>query len=140
MNKILSTSLTIAALAAFGMALPGCNPPRTINSVSISEDGQYDWLQTDPNLSQVANLSRVVKTRTGDLLRVQVDVTNLTNERRDIHYRIVWFDANGIEVVTPLTNWQKKVMSGQQTVSIGGVAPDSSVTNCRMELRRAEGY
>lgn len=125
-------------LGAAGL-LAGCTPPPTVNTVEIPGGGSYNWIATDPKLSDVARVTRVNKAKADDLLQVQVDVLNTTNYPHEFKYRFVWVDDRGQQVASPtLTNWQEKYIAGQQTVSIQGVAPSPRVTDVRLEMIRTD--
>jgi uncharacterized protein YcfL len=121
----------LAALAAAPLA--GCHKP-TVDTVTIPAEGSYNWLNTDSKLARVATVTRVSKARAGDLLRVQVDITNNTADPQTVMYRITWLDDTGMTVDTPLTTWTRTYIQGRQSQSIGGVAPDARVKDAKMEL------
>ena len=125
----------IGGLAAF-LLLSAC--ARTVNTVDVRSDGSTDWIQTDPILSESTYLTGVRKAKEGDLLRVQVNIVNRRDAQQIFIYRFVWLDARGMEFKTPLTTWERKFIEGQQQMSLTGIAPDASVTDCRLELRRAD--
>jgi uncharacterized protein YcfL len=130
----MNRGLTKLAVVALATALCGC--ARTVNTVEIPSQGENNWIRTDPELSRVAELSHVRKARAGDKLRVQVDVTNRTDDEVPIWYRFIWMDSNGMTFDSPVSSWQRRILQGGQQVSLGGVAPEASVTDCRLEMQR----
>lgn len=128
----------IVLLAGAGLLAGGCTPP-TVNSVDISSNGQNNWIVTDPKLRDIATFSNVSKTRADDLLQVQVDVRNITNYPHTFKYRFIWLDDRGQQVgASTLSVWQEQYISGQQTASLQGVAPNAQVTDARLEMIRAD--
>lgn len=125
---VLSGLLSLALLA-------GC---KTVNSVDIHESGQYNWIKTDSQLSDMAWVQHAIKERQGDLLHVQLQIHNTTSSDAKFKYRFVWLNANGFTVETPLTTWEQRIILARQTLTLDGVAPDSSVTDCRVEMQRAD--
>src|SRR5260221_14519241 len=121
-------------IAALLLGLAGC--AKTVNTVEIPSQGENNWIRTDSELARVARLDHVRKAKEGDLLRVQVDVTNITDDEEPIWYRFIWMDNNGMTFDSPLSSWQRKILQGGQEISIGGIAPNPSVTDCRLEMQR----
>jgi hypothetical protein len=133
MQKWLFSSAMAASLFGVGVASTGCTP-RTVNSVEIGENGN-DVVITDPELAKVASVGRVTKGRAGDLLRVVVEVRNLTDSRQGIQVRFNWLDSAGLPIPAPF-GWRTEFLDGMQSKGIEGVAPDARVTNCRLEMKR----
>jgi uncharacterized protein YcfL len=128
--------LALAAIALSAASL-GC-VPRTTNSVNLSSDGSYDWIVTDPELAKIASISHVAKAREAGLMVWQVDVTNLTDNEEPVMYRFVFYDANGMVVDSPLTNWQRIRIRGQQTEHLRQPAPEARITDAKLELHRTD--
>ncbi|HVT88561.1 MAG TPA: YcfL family protein [Tepidisphaeraceae bacterium] len=125
------------AIALVGLALI-CGCAKTVNSVNISHEGSYDWIKTDSSLSDIASVVRVNKVREQDLLHVQVEVMNTGSSPQVFQYRYIWIDGNGFTLQSPTSAWQRKFIQGKQTVSIDGVAPDTRVADCRLEMKRTD--
>ena len=127
MRKPLSAGMLII------LGLVGC---KTVNSVDVSSSGEYNWIKTDSQMSDMAWVRRANKERQGGLLHVQVEIHNTTSNDGTFLYRFVWMNANGFTVETPLTTWERRTILARQTITLDGVAPDSSITDCRVEMKR----
>ena len=122
--------------AALGLALSaGCH--RTVNTVAVgdSQITEYQWIQTDSGLNDIAHVVSARKDRVNGLLKVQVELTNLRNHDERIVYKFQWLDANGMEVPSISNDWVPKVINGRESLMIVGVAPDPRVTDCRLKLQ-----
>jgi uncharacterized protein YcfL len=124
----LLTLLTLVSLA-------GCH---AVNSVDVSADGSYNWIKGDSVLKNEARVRTANKEMVNGLLHVQVVVHNKYKSDGNFKYRFVWYNANGMEVHTPLTTWEYRNIIGKQTITLDGIAPDSSVTDCRLEMFRVD--
>lgn len=122
-------SLLTACLLA--IAITGC---QSVNSVDVSANGSYNWIKGDSVLKNVARVRSANKEMVNGLLHVQVVIHDTYKTPGEFKYRFVWYDANGFEVHTPLTTWEKVNILGKQTMTLDGVAPNSSVTDCRVEM------
>jgi uncharacterized protein YcfL len=121
--------VAIPVLAA--LAVVGCE---SVNSVDVSANGSYNWIKGDSVLKNVARVRTANKEMVNGLLHVQIVVHNKYKTPGKFKYRFVWYNANGMEVHTPLTTWEHVDIVGKQTMTLDGVAPDSSVTDCRVEM------
>lgn len=117
------------------MALVGC---KTVNSVEVRANGSYNWIKTDSQLTDITEVRHASKEMQDGLLHVQIEVHNATPNSGTFIYRFVWINANGFTVETPLTTWERRRIMGRQTITLDGVAPNSSVTDCRVEMKRVD--
>lgn len=130
---------TLIALSSLMLLMIGTGCAKTVNAVEIKQDGSYNWIRTDPDLTGTAAVQRVNKTREGDAIHIQVVLANQNSNAGEFIYRFVWMDANGMTIPTPLTNWQRQHILGKQTVTLMGVAPpDARVVESRLEMKRPE--
>ena len=127
--------LTLGASALLAIAVAGCH--RTVDTVQVGESlgTQYNWIQTDSGLSQMAHVVSARKERVNGLLKVEVEVINLREHDERIVYKFQWLDANGMEISSITNDWLPKVINGKESVMIAGIAPDPRVTDCRLKLQ-----
>ncbi len=124
------------ATALLALAAGGC--VKTINSVEVPAKGEVNWVRTDPQLSKVARLTSVRKVRDNGPLEVQVEVANTTDSEQAILYKFIWMDSAGMVVPTPVSVWEHLLLQGRQSKVLTAVAPEPRMTDCRVEMQRAE--
>ena len=73
--------------------------------------------------------------RVNGLLRIQITVENVTDERLQFEYRYTWFDASGFEIETPMSNWQTVVVNAKDEAYMSGVAPNAVVEDFKFVVR-----
>ncbi len=69
-----------------------------------------------------------------DLLMVQVDLINRTDELQVIQYRFEWTDENGMYVRTPASRWMIANVKPGDKVFLSGIAPNPKVTDFYIKL------
>jgi len=93
---------------------------------------------TDQSLNnkvRVQNMSFMVGE--GGLLKIQLEVQNLTRRRQSFSYRIEWFDEKGMIIVLPTQSAISRTLEGQETASITATAPNERARDFRIKLLEA---
>ncbi|EGU46935.1 putative lipoprotein [Vibrio ichthyoenteri ATCC 700023] len=65
-----------------------------------------------------------------------VSVTNNLSSDLDLLYRFYWYDDQGLEVNTKVSNWRRLIVRGAETRSISEVSVNPSATQFRVQIRR----
>lgn len=95
---------------------------------------------TDRDLDSAAQVVELRQaTVSGDLLMVQAELENTQRSTRNVTFKFEWFDANGMEVGTPLSAWRTCVLRGGERTTITGVAPSPMAKDFRLKLERSKG-
>ena len=69
-----------------------------------------------------------------NLLRIQAEITNTSNESQQLHYRFKWLDRDGFSVWDD-EPWKPLLVSGNQKQLINVVAPTFKATDFRIVLQ-----
>lgn len=72
----------------------------------------------------------------GGFLEMQANVVNRLSSDRGIEWRIVWLDANGIEIPSAVSNWTKRMVTAMDFAEVRNVAPSQNAADFRFHLRR----
>lgn len=91
-------------------------------------------IETDPGLARSVRVTGINESRSGDLLRIQVAVENLTYGYRSFNYQFVWFEADGMQVQSPSPIWRSAQVEGRDTLYLSGTAPNPRVVDFRLKL------
>jgi len=73
--------------------------------------------------------------RTGDLLDVQVELTNLTSSDQNIQYKFAWYDDDNFEVDKDGRAWTPILIHGNDKVTMGAVAPNPRASTYKLIVR-----
>ncbi len=71
----------------------------------------------------------------GDLLEVSLTLSNLTSRDKAVQYRFSWFDGDKFEIEAGVGGWTPVSLHGKGSVSINGLAPNSSVKSYRLNVK-----
>ena len=87
------------------------------------------------SLANAVMITDMLSRRSGDLLEVNVVLTNLTSTDKNIQYRFSWFDADNFEVEQGSRSWNPVVLHGHASVTMKAVAPNTKVTTYKVNVR-----
>ena len=118
------------------------------NPVIHAEKENPADLSSDPTLSRVSisgalakdiQVDGVKQTHvSGDLLKVQFNVSNVDKKPRRILYKIEWFDANGIMINDSSQLQQSQLIRGGEPVALQSVATTPQAQNFRIKIQAAK--
>jgi uncharacterized protein YcfL len=124
-------NILLLTTALMLLAVVGCE---SMNTVDVAADGSYNWIKGDSVLKNVARVKSANKEMQDGLLHVQIVIHNKYKTEGTFKYRFDWINGNGMMVHTPLSTWEQQTIHGKQTMTLDGVAPDPSITDCRVEM------
>ena len=73
--------------------------------------------------------------RTGGLLEVQVELTNLTGSDQNVQYKFSWFDEDNFEVEKDGRAWTAVLIHGNGKVTMDAVAPNPRASTYKLNVR-----
>jgi len=128
----------MAVVAAVSLAQYGCS---TVNTVEPSQQAAQRQILADKRITTDGRLYgrvRPIGVNTAvvpaGMLKIQIEVRNLTRSLQPFAYHIEWFDANGIIVNTPTSAWVDREIQGGETLSITGIAPTGDAKDFRIKF------
>lgn len=131
-------SLKSAPAAALILALAAaCNT--SVNTTKTPDRPSENFIPTEkiimnPSLHADLRIERVREAMSGNLWRIQVDLTNTTGSDQEFQYRFEWFDAQGFLVDTPASTWLPRSIKAGETLAFNGVAPGPNVADFRFKI------
>jgi uncharacterized protein YcfL len=99
-----------------------------MHKVVVSDQSLHDKVR-------VQDMNFVVGT--GGLMKVQLEVQNLTQGRHTFSYRVEWFDEKGMIITLPTQSAISRTLEGQETASITATAPNDQARDFRIKLLEA---
>lgn len=73
--------------------------------------------------------------RTGGLLEVQVELTNLTGSDQNVQYQFSWFDEDNFEIDKDGRAWTAVLIHGNGKVTMDAVAANPKVSTYKLNVR-----
>ena len=64
------------------------------------------------------------------------DVTSLYRKELAIEWKVQWLDANGIEIESAVSTWQKNAIASHDIKGIRNVAPSKEAVTMRVYIRK----
>ena len=124
---LVGLTLLMAGCATSGLEAtgkPGADPELAKHLVIHNE-----------SLAKAIIITDMLSRRSGDLLEVNVVLTNLTSTDKNIQYRFSWFDADNFEVEQDSRSWNPVVLHGHASVTMKAVAPNDKVKTYKVNVR-----
>ena len=119
--------LAIAAMVASVAALSGCSTlPPVDTRVTVAADVAGDVVISD---------IRCPRNQAG-FLTFQANVVNLRSGERGVEWKVVWLDADGVEIETLLSSWNKAMLAPNEIKGLKATAPRPDAADMRFYLRR----
>ena len=134
-----------ASLSVALLVLVGCASTAGLEASSIrltSPSGETTWSDSiavgSTQLASALWITGVASPSVGGLLRPAVTLKSREQDTLALQYRWTWFDQQGLEVGSSSQPWQALTMYGNQTLSVQGLAPNSSVEGFKLHVRFQE--
>lgn len=141
MNKITGTFL----FPLLGLLIAGCHDDKSVNTAQRADPLSNPTPIADKRIvydQQLADIAAVTGIRqatvSGDILKIQVDVTNLKTKSTSFNYKFEWYDPQGMQIDTPLSNWNWQPIEGRETVTLTGIAPTPTAKDFKLKLQRSK--
>ena len=71
-----------------------------------------------------------------DHLTFQANVVNLTSREQWVDWKVVWFDAAGMEIDSIVSTWSSAAIAPKDIRGLKGTAPHPAAVDMRFYLRR----
>ena len=129
--------LCVAALALVGV---GC-ASTTVNTLENADaQGERQAVRdnrvaTDGSLNRKARVVGLTSaTAPNGIMRLQVEVMNLSRGAQTFFYNLEWFDLNGMQVTTAGAGWTERQVMGREITTILVTAPSPACKDFRLKL------
>jgi len=122
-------NIALFALVLTAFTITGCRTP-----VYHSADPRIHVEKNSERFIYVSSLNQSV-TNSGTL-RIDATVCNPTRTLNQYEYQVQWFRGDGVMEKTNLSIWQRFSIPGQDYTNITAVAPNNTLVNFRLNVRR----
>ena len=124
------------------LALVGCSS-KTVNfSQWVDPSGTQEYQEerrilTDGKLAKRVIVESVTTdSKDNGLLKVQIQLKNLTKKMQSIEYRFDWLESNNMVFATPTSRWEIKHLYGGDSVAVTGIAPHNKTKDFVFKIKR----
>ncbi|MEI7900279.1 MAG: YcfL family protein [bacterium] len=129
--------LVAVALSTGLSALVGC--VETAGTVVTTDHltGSTVVLEDSTRLKDQVQVLRVNYDEVNGLKRVHITLASTKHKRLRVHYRIAWFDANGMELDPDSKTYRSLILEGRDAVTVTGVANSAAGVSSKLRVRDA---
>ncbi|MDD4101084.1 MAG: DUF1425 domain-containing protein [Kiritimatiellae bacterium] len=130
--------LAAVALAAGLAALTGCVETAGTSVTTDHLTGNTLVLEDSTRLRDQIQVLRVNYDEVNGLKRVHVTLQSTKHRRLRMHYRISWFDANGMEIDPSTKTYRGLIIEGRDSMTVTGLANSPAGVTSKLRVRDLE--
>ncbi|MCF8999161.1 DUF1425 domain-containing protein [Acinetobacter nectaris] len=125
----------IPSLFVFG--LTACTAPNSLSTQTQSNGSMSIQTKTNnPVLLTEIGIDRINTVDVGNLKKVAIAIKNQRFNDKHFFYKIVWVDAQGIEVNPEGSIWKPIDLTGREIKSVQSLAPNPSAVDTVIYLKK----
>ena len=94
-------------------------------------------LEDSTRLKDQVQVLRVNYDEVNGLKRVHITLASTKHRRLFVHYRIAWFDSNGMELDPDSKTYRDLILEGRDAVTVTGVANSAAGVSSKLRVRDA---
>ncbi len=130
--------LSVVALTAGLAVLTGCVETAGTTVTTDHASGSTLVLEDSTRLKDQIQVLGVNYDEVNGLKRVHITLQSAKHRRLRLHYRISWFDANGMEIDPATKTYRTLLMEGRDSVTVTGVANSAAGVKSKLRVRSLE--
>lgn len=134
MNKVI-TWFSMFVLTAWIFVLIGCVDTAGTVVTTDHITGSTLVLEENAQLKYQIQVVRVNYDEVNGLKRVHMAISSLQHKRLRVDYRIIWFDANGMELDPDTKTYRSLIVEGRDTVTVTGLANSAAAVSSKIRVR-----
>ncbi len=142
-NFIAGGIAAVAAIASLGLA--GCSTTAGVEStgkMSWDEQGartlEKNVVFNNSSLKGDIQIVDLKSAMAGDVMRAQATLRSKDKDTLPFQYRFDWYDASGIEINSGAGSWKPLILTGRESKTIQGVAPDPRAKEFKLKIREPD--
>lgn len=133
----------VILLALFMGGCTGTSGLTAVGTLSVAQGGDPQWstrVEADNSaLARTLAIEHIDTLVSGNsLIKPQVVLRSLSSSTQKLVYKFRWFNDTGTQVERDSSIWQPLLVYGRESVTVQGVAPNSSASTFRLTLRTAQ--
>ncbi len=132
----MKTALKLVFASMLTATMVGCAAPNSL-STQTAADGSYSvkTISNNPILSTKVGVDRINMVYVGDLKKVSLAIKDRWFVSRSFEYKIVWVDAQGMEINPEGSRWKPIQLTGREVKTVQSVAPNPSAVDIVVYLK-----
>lgn len=123
-------------LIAVAAALVGCAETAGTRVTIDTRTGDSSVVECAPRIAQRIKVVGVSYSEVSEgIQRATVTIESKAHKRLQYQARMIWLDAEGVEIDPDSKSFRPIVLDGMDQVSISGVAPNSKAVKAKLQIR-----
>ena len=119
---------SFAVLGLGALFMVGCTAPNALSTQTNANN--------EMSIRTITFVERVNMSLVGDLKRASIAIKNRRFNNKDFSYKIVWVDAQGVEVNPEGAIWKPIQLTGRETKGVQSLAPNPSAVDVVVYLKK----
>ena len=139
----ISSNLQLFIFALFLSCVTGCNNP--VHQTTKKNPGDTGPLPELKRVYMSSSLSKNLEVvsvnqaiANGDLLKIQVNLYNLSKKELNLNYKVEWMDEAGIVINDSSAVWTPLYVRGAENVAVQSVSTTPRAKNFWLKLQKAK--
>lgn len=130
-------SLKLLTLCAGLASLTACTAPNSL-STQTNSNGEITVQKrtNNPVLLTEIGVDRINMVDVGNLKKVAIGIKNQRFNNKHFSYKIVWVDAQGMEINPEGSIWQPITLTGREIKGVQSLAPNPSAIDIVVYLKK----
>ena len=109
------------------------------NPTDESADPDFKKVNFHGDLEDKLSISKLIQDKaSGDLLKIQVELQNLSDKELNLSYKVEWLEDNGMIIKDASLVWMPLLVRGGELQGIQSVATSPKAKNFRLKIQRAK--
>lgn len=133
-NRLIGVATVVVSLSA----LTGCVETAGTVVTTDHTSGSTLVLEDSTRLKGQVQVLKVNYDEVNGLKRVHITLASTRHRRLRLHYRIAWFDANGMELDPATKTYRTLILEGRDSVTVTGLANSAAAVTSKLRVRDLE--
>ncbi len=133
-NRLIGVATVVVSLSA----LTGCVETAGTVVTTDHTSGSTLVLEDSTRLKGQVQVLKINYDEVNGLKRVHITLASTRHRRLRLHYRIAWFDANGMELDPATKTYRTLILEGRDSVTVTGLANSAAAVTSKLRVRDLE--
>ena len=130
-NRLIGVATVVVSLSA----LTGCVETAGTVVTTDHTSGSTLVLEDSTRLKGQVQVLKINYDEVNGLKRVHITLASTRHRRLRLHYRIAWFDANGMELDPATKTYRTLILEGRDSVTVTGLANSAAAVTSKLQVR-----
>lgn len=123
-------------LIAAAICMAGCAETAGTRVTIDTESGNTSVVECAPRIAERINVIGITYSEVSEgIKRATVTIESKAHKRLQYQARMIWLDAEGVEIDPDSKSFRPIVLDGMDQIAISGVAPNSRAVKAKLQIR-----